>query len=129
MLDEYTVVNGRPDASTRRQLLSVPQPQVNHNGGQLASGPDGPLYLALGDGGGAGDRGSGHAPGGNGQSLSTLLGKILRIDPRPSGGAAYTAPADNPFAGQDAEQDAGQDARPEIYVYGLRKPWRLSFDR
>jgi glucose/arabinose dehydrogenase len=121
VLDEYTVVNGRPDPSTRRQLLTVPQPQVNHNGGQLAFGPDGLLYLGLGDGGGAFDRGTGHASGGNGQSVDTLLGKILRIDPRPSGGGAYTVPPDNPFV--------GQDARPEIYVYGLRNPWRFSFDR
>jgi glucose/arabinose dehydrogenase len=121
VLDEYTVVNGRPDPSTRRLLLTVPQPQVNHNGGQLAFGPDGFLYLGLGDGGGAGDRGSGHAAGGNGQSLDTLLGKILRIDPRASAGRAYTVPADNPFV--------GQDARPEIYVSGLRNPWRFSFDR
>ena len=121
VLDEYTVVNGRPDPSTRRQLLTVPQPQVNHNGGQLSFGPDGLLYLALGDGGGAGDRGSGHAPGGNGQSLNTLLGKILRLDPRPSNGSAYTVPPDNPFV--------GENARAEIYVYGLRNPWRFSFDR
>jgi glucose/arabinose dehydrogenase len=122
VLDEYTVVNGRPDPSTRRLVLTVPQPQVNHNGGQLAFGPDGDLYLGLGDGGGAGDRGSGHAPGGNGQSLNTLLGKILRIDPRASGGNAYTVPPDNPFVGT-------AQARPEIYVYGLRNPWRFSFDR
>jgi glucose/arabinose dehydrogenase len=122
VLDEYTVVNGRPVPSTRRLLLTVPQPQVNHNGGQLAFGPDGFLYLALGDGGGAGDRGSGHVAGGNGQSLATLLGKILRIDPRASAGRAYTVPADNPFLG-DAQ------ARPEIFVYGLRNPWRFSFDR
>jgi len=121
VLDEYTVVNGRPDPSTRRLVLTLPQPQVNHNGGQLAFGPDGYLYLGLGDGGGAGDRGSGHAPGGNGQSLNTLLGKIVRIDPRPSGARAYTVPNDNPFV--------GEDARPEIYVYGLRNPWRFSFDR
>jgi glucose/arabinose dehydrogenase len=106
VLDEYTVVNGRPDPSTRRLVLTLPQPQVNHNGGQLAFGPDGYLYLGLGDGGGAGDRGSGHAPGGNGQSLNTLLGKIVRIDPRPSGARAYTVPNDNPFV--------GEDARPEI---------------
>ena len=80
------------------------------------------LYIGLGDGGGAGDRGSGHAPGGNGQSLDTLLGKILRIDPTPSGGAPYTIPADNPFVER-------RGARPEIWAYGLRNPWRFSFDR
>jgi glucose/arabinose dehydrogenase len=122
VLDEYAVVDGRPDPSTRRLVLTVPQPQVNHNGGQLAFGPDGYLYMGLGDGGAAGDRGSGHAPGGNGQSLNTLLGKILRIDPRPSGGDTYTVPADNPFVGTP-------QARPEIYVYGVRNPWRFSFDR
>jgi glucose/arabinose dehydrogenase len=111
-----------PDPATRRPVLSVDQPQPNHNGGQLAFGPDGDLYVALGDGGGAGDTGTGHAAGGNGQSLSTLLGKILRIDPRPSGNAAYTIPPDNPFVGR-----AG--ARGEIWAYGLRNPWRFSFDR
>jgi glucose/arabinose dehydrogenase len=123
VLDEYAMVDGKPDPSTRRLLLTFPQPQVNHNGGQLAFGPDGYLYMGLGDGGGfMGDRGPGHAPGGNGQSLGTILGKILRIDPRPSGGNPYTIPADNPFVGR-------ADARPEIYVYGLRNPWRFSFDR
>ena len=121
-LDEYAMSDGRPDPSTRRLVLTFPQPQVNHNGGQIAFGPDGYLYLGLGDGGNAGDRGPGHAPGGNGQSLGTILGKILRIDPQPSGGKAYTIPADNPFVGDP-------DARPEVYVYGLRNPWRFSFDR
>ena len=121
-LDEYAMADGRPDPSTRRNLLRFPDPQVNHNGGQLAFGPDGYLYLGLGDGGNFGDRGTGHAPGGNGQSLGTLLGKILRIDPRPSGGNPYSIPDDNPFVGR-------ADARPEIFVYGLRNPWRFSFDR
>jgi glucose/arabinose dehydrogenase len=79
------------------------------------------LYLGLGDGGGAGDSGSGHAPGGNGQSLDTLLGKILRIDPTPSSGRQYAIPADNPFANGGGE--------PEIWAYGLRNPWRFSWDR
>jgi hypothetical protein len=123
VLDEYAMVDGRPDPSSRRLVLTFPQPQVNHNGGQIAFGPDGYLYLGLGDGGGfLGDRGPGHAPGGNGQSLGTILGKILRIDPRPSGGNPYTIPRDNPFVGDP-------DARPEIFVYGLRNPWRFSFDR
>ena len=123
VVDEYAMVDGRADPSTRRLILTFPQPQVNHNGGQLAFGPDGSLYVGLGDGGGfLGDRGPGHAPGGNGQSLGTILGKILRIDPRPSGGNSYTIPSDNPFVGQ-------ADARPEIFVYGLRNPWRFSFDR
>ncbi|MEX0666591.1 MAG: PQQ-dependent sugar dehydrogenase [Acidimicrobiia bacterium] len=120
-VDEYTFEDGRVDPATRRIVLSLDQPQSNHNGGQLAFGPDGMLYLGLGDGGGAGDEGSGHAPEGNGQSLDTLLGKIVRIDPRPSLAAAYRIPPDNPFAA-----DGG---RPEIWAYGLRNPWRFSFDR
>jgi glucose/arabinose dehydrogenase len=120
-VEEYTVVDGAIDRSTRRRVLSVHQPQPNHNGGQLAFGPDGMLYIGLGDGGGAGDEGDGHADGGNGQSLDTLLGKILRIDPTPSGDAPYTIPGDNPFA------DGG--GRPEIWAFGLRNPWRFSFDR
>jgi glucose/arabinose dehydrogenase len=110
------------DTGSRRQLLTVDQPQSNHNGGELTFGPDGYLYLGLGDGGGAGDQGDGHASGGNGQSLGTVLGKILRIDPTPSGGQPYTVPADNPFV-----NTAG--ARPEIWAYGLRNPWRFTFDK
>jgi glucose/arabinose dehydrogenase len=102
-------------------LLTVAQPQANHNGGQLAFGPDDKLYVALGDGGAAGDAGPGHKAGGNAQSLDNLLGKILRIDPSPSGGAQYTVPSDNPFVGR-----AG--AAPEIWAYGLRNPWRFTFD-
>jgi glucose/arabinose dehydrogenase len=80
------------------------------------------LYISFGDGGAAGDQGPGHVSGGNGQSLGTLLGKILRIDPTPSGEKAYTVPADNPFV-----NTAG--ARPEIWSYGLRNPWRFSWDK
>src|SRR3712207_5073516 len=87
--------------------------------GLLLFGPDDLLYIGLGDGGGGGDR---HGPRGNAQNLGTLLGKILRIDPRPSGGRAYGIPGDNPFAGRGG-------ARGEIYSYGLRNPWRFSFDR
>ena len=119
-VDEYSMTAGVADAASRREILAVDQPQPNHNGGQIAFGPDDFLYIGLGDGGGGGDAGDGHAPGGNGQSLDTLLGKILRIDPRPSGGDPYTIPADNPFAG---------GGRPEIWAYGLRNPWRFSFDR
>jgi glucose/arabinose dehydrogenase len=113
---------GRADPSTKRVVLAVKQPQANHNGGQLAFGPDGMLYLGLGDGGGGGDEGDGHARRGNGQALRTLLGKILRIDPQPdlSTGKPYTIPPDNPFA--------NGGGRPEIWSYGLRNPWRFSFD-
>lgn len=115
-LDEYAVDAERADPASRRELLRVEQPYANHNGGHVAFGPDGLLYLGLGDGGDAFD------PEGNGQALDTLLGKLLRIDPRPApDGAAYTVPPDNPFVGQP-------DARPEIWAYGLRNPWRFAFD-
>ena len=103
------------DPRSARVILRVPQPYSNHNGGLVLFGPDDDLYIGLGDGGSAGD------PERNGQNLNTPLGKILRIDPRPGGGAEYRVPADNPFA------DRG-DARPEILAYGLRNPWRFSFD-
>ena len=119
---EYTMrPDGTADPASRREVLAVVQPQANHNGGDVAFGPDAMLYVATGDGGGGGDQGSGHAPGGNGQSRDTLLGKILRIDPTPSGGRQYTIPPDNPFA--------SGGGRPEIWHYGLRNPWRFSFDR
>ena len=122
-VDQFTMRGRNADASTRKTILSVDQPQPNHNGGQLVFGPDGYLYIGLGDGGGQGDRGPGHAAGGNGQSLRTLLGKILRIAPDPEPGeSAYSVPPDNPFVGRS-------DARPEIWAYGLRNPWRFSFDR
>ncbi|WP_327091209.1 PQQ-dependent sugar dehydrogenase [Nonomuraea sp. NBC_01738] len=100
-------------ATGRRDVLTQEQPYANHNGGQLAFGPDGLLYIALGDGGSGGD------PHGNGQNLGTWLGKILRVDPR---GAPYKVPEDNPFTGKEG-------AKPEIWAYGLRNPWRFSFDR
>jgi glucose/arabinose dehydrogenase len=112
---EFAMRGRRADTGSERLLLQVDQPYANHNGGQLAFGPDRRLYIAFGDGGGAGD------PEGNGQSLDSLLGKILRIDPRPEGGRPYRVPSDNPFVGR-----AG--ARPEIWAYGLRNPWRFSFD-
>jgi glucose/arabinose dehydrogenase len=112
----FAMHRGRADPATRRDVLFVRQPFSNHNGGNLVFGPDGYLYIGLGDGGGGGD------PQGNGQSLSTLLGKILRISPHPTGGRPYTVPASNPFVHR-----AG--ARPEIWAYGLRNPWRFSFDR
>jgi glucose/arabinose dehydrogenase len=95
-------------------LLTVEQPFPNHNGGQLAFGPDGYLYLGLGDGGSGGD------PQGNGQNPATLLGSIVRIDV--NGDEPYAIPADNPFAD-------GAGGAPEVFLYGLRNPWRFSFDR
>jgi len=105
------------DANSELVLLTYNQPFENHNGGQVAFGPDGHLYIASGDGGSGGD------PQGNGQSLRKLLGKILRIDVNnPSAGRNYGIPSDNPFVGNPTV------AREEIYAYGLRNPWRISFD-
>jgi glucose/arabinose dehydrogenase len=108
---------GRADPQSARVLLTIDQPYSNHNGGDIKFGPDGYLYIATGDGGSGGD------PMDNGQSLSTLLGKLLRIDVDSSrGDRPYGIPSDNPFIDR-------QGARPEIYDYGLRNPWRFGFDR
>jgi glucose/arabinose dehydrogenase len=112
----FAMRDGRAAPDSRREILSVAQPYSNHNGGDLVFGPDGYLYIGLGDGGSGGD------PEGNGQSLSTLLGKMLRIDPTPTGPDPYEIPADNPFVDREG-------ARGEIWAYGLRNPWRYSFDR
>ena len=105
------------NTATEKIILVVAQPAANHNGGMLAFGPDGYLYIALGDGGGANDQ------FGNGQNLGSLLGKILRIDVHPAAAsAAYDVPQDNPFVGT-------ANARAEIWAYGLRNPFRFSFDR
>ncbi len=119
VIAEYTAdVDGRSAPSdTGRVLLVIPQPERNHNGGQLQFGPDGYLYIGMGDGGGGGDQ---HGLSGNGQSLGTLLGKILRIDVNVPG--KYTPAQGNPFLNRS-------DAKPEIWAYGLRNPWRFSFDR
>ena len=101
------------DPATETAILTVDQPFSNHNGGRVAFGPDGYLYVGLGDGGSSGD------PGDRGQSLADLLGAILRLD---LAGSPYAVPADNPFV-------ATAGARPEIWSYGLRNPWRFSFDR
>ena len=113
---------GQVDADSERLVLEFPQPFSNHNGGQLAFGPDGYLYVASGDGGSGGD------PQGHGQNMTTLLGKILRIDvDGESGELAYAIPADNPFV--DGEEGAEEEAvREEVYALGLRNPWRISFD-
>lgn len=111
------------NVASRRILLTVTQPQSNHNGGQIAFGPDGMLHLGLGDGGNQNDVGPGHAAIGNGQSLDTLLGKILRIDPLGRDvNNSYGIPAGNLAA------LTGAQARPEIWAYGVRNPWRFSFD-
>jgi glucose/arabinose dehydrogenase len=113
----YTMAGDGVDTGSYRELLAVEDPFPNHNGGEMEFGPDGYLYIALGDGGGGGD------PEGNGQDTQALLGKILRIDPAsPSGGQEYGIPADNPFAD-------GAGGRPEVWLYGVRNPWRFSFDR
>lgn len=104
------------DAGSGRVILTIPGAEPNHNGGDIAFGPDGYLYIATGDGGGAGDR---HGSIGNGQALNTLLGKILRIDVNAD---TYTVPEDNPLVNT-------ADALPEIWTYGWRNPWRFSFDR
>jgi glucose/arabinose dehydrogenase len=106
------------DEGSRREILTVSDFASNHNGGDIEFGPDGYLYVALGDGGGAGD------PEKNGQDTeSSLLAKLLRIDPEhPAGGKEYSIPEDNPFAD-------GQGGLPETWLYGVRNPWRYSFDR
>ena len=107
----------RANAATRRRLLVVPHRDAgNHNGGQLQFGPDGMLYISIGDGGEVFPRGK------FARDLTSLLGKILRINPAPQGSQPYTIPPDNPYVGQ-------ANRRKEIYAYGLRNPWRFSFDR
>jgi glucose/arabinose dehydrogenase len=119
VIREYRVSASNPnvvDTSTKRRILIVAQPYSNHNGGGIAFGPDGYLYIGMGDGGGAGD------PQNRARNLGTLLGKMLRIDVNgTSAGKAYRIPASNPFVGR-----TGLD---EIWQYGLRNPWRWSFDR
>jgi glucose/arabinose dehydrogenase len=108
----------KADPASEKILLTIPHPNfANHNGGRIEFGPDGYLYIGTGDGGSGGD------PNNHGQSLNTLLGKMLRIDvDNPAEGKAYGIPADNPFVGQDG-------ALPEIFAYGLRNPYTFSFDR
>ena len=105
----------RADPGSRRVLLVQPHHRFNHKGGQLQFGPDGMLYMGLGDGGGSGD------PSHNAQNRRRLLGKLLRIDPRPTGGRPYGIPRNNPFV--------RRGGRGEIFAYGLRNPYRFSFDR
>jgi glucose/arabinose dehydrogenase len=127
------------DHDSERVVLAVDQPAFNHDGGKVAFGPDGYLYIALGDGGNSNDNGPYHPPMGNGQDVTTLLGAILRIDVDDDDGRGYAVPDDNPFVG-DVELPEGDDivwsgmasghgARDEIYLWGLRNPFRFSFDR
>jgi glucose/arabinose dehydrogenase len=116
-IDRYQRSAGDPnraDPASRRSVIRVPHFRFNHKGGQLQFGRDGMLYAGFGDGGGGGD------PDENAQNRGRLLGKLIRIDPRPGGG--YDVPDSNPFVGRSG-------ARPEIYAYGLRNPFRFSFDR
>lgn len=116
-VDEYAVAaDGGLDADSRRTVFNLDQPFANHNGGHLAFGPDGLLYIGLGDGGAAGD------PLRAGQDPEQLLGSILRIDPHSFDGSAYGIPEDNPFVDVDG-------ARPEVWLKGVRNPWRFAFDR
>ena len=126
VVEEYTVSSAdrnMADPSSARRIHSLAWPQFNHNGHWLGFGPDNMLYISTGDGGYANDWGIGHnVTIGNGQDMTTSLGKILRIDvDTRSPGKPYGIPPDNPFAGR-------RDANPEIWAYGLRNPWRCSFD-
>jgi glucose/arabinose dehydrogenase len=123
-LSEFKLAKGgrSVDPASERVVLRVDEPSFNHNGGRMGFGPDGLLYIGCGDGGEGNDKGIGHAPEGNGQNKDTLLGKILRLDvDRKDAGLEYGIPRDNPFA-----QGGG---RAEIYAWGNRNPWGLSFDR
>jgi glucose/arabinose dehydrogenase len=115
-VQEFAMTGDVADVASRRELLFVSQPYPNHNGGEVTFGPDGMLYIGLGDGGSGGD------PMNNGQNKATVLGKILRINPRASTRGPYSVPADNPFV-------STRGARPEIWDWGFRNPWRFSFDR
>ncbi len=116
-IDQFRAAAGSPnraDPNSRRSVIRVPHHRGNHKGGQLQVGADGMLYAGFGDGGGGGD------PDENAQNLSRILGKIIRINPRAEGG--YSSPASNPFRNRPG-------ARPEVYAYGVRNPYRFSFDR
>jgi glucose/arabinose dehydrogenase len=117
---EYPVAaDGTFDVGSARVLLHIEQPYSNHNGGDLRVGPDGMLYVATGDGGSGGD------PQRRASDTTTLLGKLLRIDPTPSADAPYTIPVDNPFATGSTGESVGA---PEVWSWGLRNPWRIAFD-
>lgn len=118
VVSEFTLgSNGKADPKTERIILSAEKPDGNHNGGCIQFGKDGYLYISFGDGGGQGDK---HGEFGNGQNLNNWLGKILRVDINTDSG--YLVPKDNPFIGKTS-------AKPEIWAYGFRNPYRFSFDR
>jgi glucose/arabinose dehydrogenase len=118
---EYAIApDATLDPTSERILLQVPQPYSNHNAGDLAFGPDGMLYVPLGDGGSGGD------PQRNGSNPETLLGSLLRLDPTPSGDRPYTIPPDNPFA--SGPFGDGIVGAPEVWAWGLRNPWKIAFD-
>lgn len=122
-LSEFLVSQDDPnvaDKGSERVVLEVDKPQANHNAGHIAFGPDGFLYVPLGDGGRANDQGIGHSPQGNGQDVTNILGDILRIDV--NGAPPYGIPPDNPLVGRP-------EARPEIFAYGFRNPYHISFDQ
>lgn len=133
VISEFVAASGGAvlDPASERVLLTINQPESNHNGGGIAFGPDRMLYIGIGDGGGGGDL---HGPIGNGQSLQTLLGKMIRIDVSDTSGAVrYRVPDSNPYASSGAVcNTTGATTAPqcsEIYAYGFRNPWRWSFDR
>lgn len=139
-VSEFRVSTGDPDRAdhaSERVVLAVDEPAFNHNGGKIAFGPDGYLYIAFGDGGNSNDSGPFHPEQGNGQDVTTLLGSILRIDVNDDDGRGYAVPSDNPFVGDvELPEDftwsgtaSNQGARDEIYVWGVRNPFRFSFDR
>jgi glucose/arabinose dehydrogenase len=115
-LIEVAVDGDGVDPDSRRDVLTIRQPSTRHHGGNIVFGPDGLLWFGVGDGSPGGD------PANAAQSLGVLSGKLLRLDPTPAGGKGYTVPATNPFVNR-------KGARPEIWAYGLRNPWRFSFDR
>jgi len=116
-VDEYQMNDDQVDRSSRRNLLELDHPEANHNGGQIVFGPDGFLYIGIGDGGGQGD------PNKNAQNTKVLYGKILRIDPEGrTQDRQYSVPTGNPFSD-------GTQGSPEVWAFGLRNPWRFSFDR
>jgi uncharacterized repeat protein (TIGR03806 family) len=130
-ISEFTSPDGglTLNPASERIVLTINQPESNHNGGGIAFGPDGFLYLGMGDGGGGNDQ---HGTIGNGQLLTTLLGKMIRIDiAAGANGMLYRIPGDNPFVGNApcGTNGSGSANCPEIFAWGLRNPWRWSFDR